>query len=441
LEFFVQVLDAPGNLGFSANKGSFFRAFPVGGYLLDPSCTGWCTSPVTVDLAEGVVDATITINGNDGSLPTTFTDEGIYVVTATADGTTSTAEIKIDNSGPVISGPSLNPSYPLNADVTINYSCADSGIGTASCLATVDGEPVSSEGLLPTATVGSFTLIIEAIDKLGNTSTANYDYVVLPVATDDPGETGPYPTGEDTLLSVVAPGVLGNDLPDDGSLSAQVVTSTVNGTLTLNPDGSFTYQPNPDFFGTDSFTYEACVGSFCSPVATVEIIVNEDNDAPVAFDDRYSTDEDTPLTVLLPGVLGNDLDVDDGDILTVASNTSPANGDVTVNPDGSFSYLPDPDFNGIDTFAYEVWDGNGGSATATVEIEVAPVLDVTLHYVGTTLTNASVPVPLRVTVEPDAGEDVDWTIDSYTVRFSSGGALCDAASLKSSRCSPAMNPA
>jgi hypothetical protein len=180
LEFFVQVLDAPGNLGFSANKGSFFRAFPVGGYLLDPSCTGWCTSPVTVDLAEGVVDATITINGNDGSLPTTFTDEGIYVVTATADGTTSTAEIKIDNSGPVISGPSLNPSYPLNADVTINYSCADSGIGTASCLATVDGEPVSSEGLLPTATVGSFTLIIEAIDKLGNTSTANYDYVVLP---------------------------------------------------------------------------------------------------------------------------------------------------------------------------------------------------------------------------------------------------------------------
>jgi len=103
---------------------------------------------------------------------------------------------------------------------------------------------------------------------------------VPPVAVDDA-----YATDEDTPLSVPAPGVLGNDNdPDSGPnpLTASLVTPAANGTVTLNPDGSFTYAPALNFFGADSFTYVANDGADDSNIATVNITVNDINDAPVA---------------------------------------------------------------------------------------------------------------------------------------------------------------
>ena len=77
----------------------------------------------------------------------------------------------------------------------------------------------------------------------------------------------------------------------------------------------FRSTPDPNFCGEDSFTYKAYDGSLYSNVATVTIHVTCVNDAPVARDDTYTTNEDTPLVVPAPGVLGNDSDVD-GDPLT-----------------------------------------------------------------------------------------------------------------------------
>jgi hypothetical protein len=90
-----------------------------------------------------------------------------------------------------------------------------------------------------------------------------------PVAVDDS-----YTTAVDTPLTVPAPGVLANDSdPDGDSLTAQLVAGPSNGTLVLNPDGSFTYTPNAGFNGTDTFTYQASDGSALSNVATVTIQV------------------------------------------------------------------------------------------------------------------------------------------------------------------------
>ena len=76
-------------------------------------------------------------------------------------------------------------------------------------------------------------------------------------------------------LTVEAPGVLGNDNELNGNpLAALLISSTTNGSLALNPDGSFSYTPNPDFSGTDSFTYRADNGSTDSNVAMVTINVN-----------------------------------------------------------------------------------------------------------------------------------------------------------------------
>ncbi len=148
------------------------------------------------------------------------------------------------------------------------------------------------------------------------------------------------------MLTVAAPGVLGNDSDPDGDpLTAVLVTGPSHGSLTLNANGSFSYTPAADFTGADSFSYRASDGTLTSNVATVTLNVTAVNDAPVAAGDAYSTAEDTVLTVAAPGVLGNDGDPD-GDPLTAVLVTGPSHGSLTLNANGSFSYTPAADYAG-----------------------------------------------------------------------------------------------
>ena len=110
---------------------------------------------------------------------------------------------------------------------------------------------------------------------------------------------------------------------------------------------------------------------------------NIPNIMPLAEDDAAITDEDTPVTVATPGVLNNDSDPDVGDTLTVTSmNTSGTVGTVTAWADGSFTYDPNGQFEYLeagssttDSFTYTVFDGNGGTDTATVTITINGVND------------------------------------------------------------------
>jgi Tol biopolymer transport system component len=96
--------------------------------------------------------------------------------------------------------------------------------------------------------------------------------------------------------------------------------------------------------------------------------------APAAAGDAYAISEDTPLTVASPGVLANDSDAD-GDTLTAAIVSGPQHGRLELGGDGSFSYTPDPDYNGSDSFSYRASDGGLHSQPVTVTIEVRPVDD------------------------------------------------------------------
>ncbi|MEM4358198.1 MAG: tandem-95 repeat protein [Candidatus Pacearchaeota archaeon] len=191
-----------------------------------------------------------------------------------------------------------------------------------------------------------------------------------PIANDDY-----YEILEDESLSIPAPGVLANDNDTDGdTLTAILVSSVSNGNLIFNSDGSFIYTPDPNFNGIDSFSYIVSDGMDNSSVATVTINVSPVNDAPLANDDTYSVNENDILTISAPGVLANDSDVD-GDTLTAVLVNSVSHGNLVLNANGSFIYIPEPDWYGIDSFRYIANDGANISNIATVTVIVNPIND------------------------------------------------------------------
>jgi VCBS repeat-containing protein len=164
---------------------------------------------------------------------------------------------------------------------------------------------------------------------------------------------------EDTTLTIAAPGVLANDTNGDGlPLTTTIVSQVEFGTLTLNADGGFVYTPDADFQGVDSFTYQATDGTDPSATTTVTITVVSVPDAPTVGADSYNLDTNQFATLNVPaaGVLSNDDDVD-GDTLTAINASTPANGVVVLNADGSFTYTPNIGFIGTDSFTYEASDG------------------------------------------------------------------------------------
>jgi Ca2+-binding RTX toxin-like protein len=206
-----------------------------------------------------------------------------------------------------------------------------------------------------------------------------------PITVSDSGTTQ-----EDSSVVI---DVLANDTdPDGDTLSVSAVTNGANGTVVINADNTVTYTPNPDFNGSDSFTYTATDGNGGTVIETVSVQVNPENDAPVTVVDNVVLDEDTSTTI---SVLDNDSDVD-GDTLSIDSFTQPASGEVVDNGDGTFTYTPDADYNGDDSFTYTVSDGNGGLTTETVNITVNPVND-----------DPTVDAPLSV----DTDEDTDIVVD------------------------------
>lgn len=184
-------------------------------------------------------------------------------------------------------------------------------------------------------------------------------YNAPPAAIDDLATTN-----EDVPVQI---SVLANDSdPDGNAISIASFTQPANGAVTDNADGTLTYSPNNNFYGSDSFSYTISDGNGGSDSATVSVTVNPVNDAPIAVNDSAATDQNQPVTV---AVLSNDTDLD-GDALTVVSITQGANGTVINNGDGTLTYTPNTDFSGSDSFSYVVDDGNGATDTAQVDVTV-----------------------------------------------------------------------
>lgn len=167
--------------------------------------------------------------------------------------------------------------------------------------------------------------------------------------------------------------VHGSDADMD-PLTYAVSTGPSNGSLSLDPSGSYLYTPNANYNGTDSFTFTAHDGTTSSTPATISIMVTPVNDAPTAADASEAVDEDGTLN---GSVSTGDID---GDSLTYSTTSGPSNGTVTWGYGGAYTYVPAPNYHGADSFTYQVSDGNGGTASGTVGITVNSVNDVPQFY-------------------------------------------------------------
>ena len=234
-----------------------------------------------------------------------------------------------------------------------------------------------------------------------STSTAAWNQIlgsaVLQVAA--PAIVNEGPTAVDDAASVTedGPGVVinltDNDTdpnPGDVLTIQSVDASGLAGTVVISTDGkSVTYSPDGQFetlaagqSAVETFAYIVTDAFGETSTAQVEVTISGINDAPSALGESYSVDEDHILTVEADAsLLLNDSDIDNGDeLIATAVLVGPAHGQVELSSNGSFVYTPDVDYNGPDSFVYEISDGRGGTSSAQVDVTVNSVVDAVVDF-------------------------------------------------------------
>ncbi len=346
-----------------------------------------CTATVTyITIANYNGPDSFTFKANDGTLDSNVATVAVTVapVNAAPVANSGTATAAEDN--PILITLSASDSDSGNLTFTLVTGPSNGNLGAISlptcaivpngtgtpgsnCSATIPYTPGANFG-----GADSFTFKVNDGSLDSNVATISVTVNAvndIPVAANDF-----YSVDKDTLFTIAAPGVLGNDTDLDtqaSSVTAVLVNAPANAAnFTFNPDGSFTYSPTVNFTGADSFTYKANDGSNDSTEATVTIAVLQVNNAPIAANDFYNTEKDIALSIPTPGVLANDNDLDTppaGRMAILIASPGHA-ASFTLNPDGSFDYTPTANFTGADSFTYNVNDGTGDSNVGMVTIAV-----------------------------------------------------------------------
>jgi hypothetical protein len=245
-------------------------------------------------------------------------------------------------------------------------------------------------------------------------------------------------------------GVLANDYDFDGDAISQISlvpgSGPTGGSLQLNQNGTFTYTPNPNFAGNDSFAYTVTAAGQTSPPATVGITVNSLPDNPIATADSYSVSQTAILSATgQQSVAANDSDPD-GNPLTFSHNvgSGPLHAEAfTFNTDGTFTYNPVNSYSGGDSFSYTVSDGTGRSAVGNVSIQVTgtgfavtatnpansatvttPPAQITVDFGANVLASSLHAGDLTINGQPATGVSV---VDANTVAFTLPGGLSAGA--------------
>lgn len=357
---------------------------------------------VSIDVTA-VNDAPIAVDDSfpieDGATSLSVSSPGVLANDMDFDGTAAQSELEAR----IINAPSLG-SLTLSSDGGFQYSAQDGFSGYDE----FTYEVVDTSGATSSATV-----------KIQASGTNGFP----PVAVADS-----YSVNEDELLQVsAASGLLANDSDKDNPVSElvlEIVSPPANGELTLNSDGSFSYQGKKDFFGEDLFSYSLSDANDNKSQASVTIAVTGQNDVPVSAPELYAVERSNTFSVGAgEGVLANDIDPDKDDLtVDVATVTPPSSGSFQIETSGAFTYTPSVDFSGTDSFTYRAFDGELFGNSTTVQLQVPEVRFKTGNNAELVIYSQS-QLPAGVVLNSSM-----FTLSSGSISINNGEAIYQAAS-------------
>lgn len=291
-----------------------------------------------------------------------------------ADPITQNIDLECSNDAPVAVNDSGSTSGPMvSLDVLVNDTDIDSPyqvqtFSIVSFTQPLSGSVIQNGNNLEYTPTGSFsgadTFLYRLQDQSGALST-NTGIVTMHVTLPNMAPQAfnmNLSTNEDVILNDV---LSWSDINGD-ILTFTALTLPLSGALNLLPNGTFSYTPDANMFGTDTFDFMANDGSFDSNTGTVTITINSVLDAPIWVDDSYSVNQDTSISV---PVMSNDSDVD-STVFSISWITAPSNGTASLSGTTIY-YTPNTGYFGADSFTYFLEDDtNQISSAATVNMNV-----------------------------------------------------------------------
>ncbi|EJL6745169.1 tandem-95 repeat protein [Vibrio alginolyticus] len=354
------------------------------------------------DIEGDVAISSVSYSGNDGVLEIngdgTYTfspnenftgDVSLDVVVVDEDGAvdTTTAGITVlEVNDPPIAG---TTSYTIDEDEVITISAEQLLANSSDIEGEVALDSVSysgSEGIFTDNGDGTFSfapnqnfngevnLDVVVVDEDGATASTTANIDVLPI-NDAPvlGDLA-YSVDEDNSITLSQEQLLAQASDVEGdALTASNLVVDGDATVTANDDGSFTITPDANFNGDIDITFDINDGSD-TIVATADLTVNPVNDLPQPEDQAFTIGEDGVLTFTDQDLLDGATDIDGDDLSVEGVTYTGADGVLTDNGDGTYSFAPNENFNGDVNFTFDVSDGMD-TVTANIDVSVTPEND------------------------------------------------------------------
>ncbi|WMO21222.1 tandem-95 repeat protein [Vibrio alginolyticus] len=354
------------------------------------------------DIEGDVSISSVSYSGNDGVLEIngdgTYTfspnenftgDVSLDVVVVDEDGAvdTTTAGIAVlEVNDPPIAG---TTSYTIDEDEVITISAEQLLANSSDIEGEVALDSVSysgSEGIFTDNGDGTFSfapnqnfngevnLDVVVVDEDGATASTTANIDVLPINDAPVSGNLAYNVDEDNTITLSQEQLLSQASDVDGDdLVAENLLVDGNATVTANDDGSFTITPDANFNGDIDITFDISDGSD-TLVATADLTVNPVNDLPQPEDQAFTIGEDGVLLFTDEDLLDGATDIDGDDLSVEGVSYTGADGVLTDNGDGTYSFAPNENFNGDVNFTFDVSDGTD-TVTANIDVSVTPEND------------------------------------------------------------------